>query len=520
MRRLCARLRERAAGLALGALVTLAMGAGAWAYFSAIGSATAQSAVGSIGAPTGVTIAQSGSTITVNWAAATLSNGGGVQGYTVTRSDSTVVCGSPTLVTATTCNYQAGSASGSFTYTVTAVYKGFTASSTSSSSTVLTAPTITTSPPSISASTSASFSFTGGGGSSFQCSLDGAAYASCTSPPAYPGLATGSHAFSVRAISGSSIGPSTTYTWTIDTAAPTITSAPTNPTNSTSASFAFAGPEGSYTFQCRLDSGSFASCTSPQSYTGLTAGSHTFSVRAVSSDGGTTAAASSTWLVDLTAPSSAVTFPATGSSSNNTRWATGCATAGLCGTAADTGGAGVKQVQVSIQQGSGNYWNGTSFASATEVKQTATGTTSWNLAFPATNFPAAGTYTIRAYATDNAGNTQATATTSTVTIDNTAPAITITSVNGSGLGGASSLLSISSYGGACGTASGDQSTVSWSVVSSGGTTVQSGTTSCTSGSWTATVSPSITTLGSYTLKASQSDAAGNTGTATQAATVI
>jgi hypothetical protein len=34
---------------------------------------------------------------------------------------------------------------------------------------------------------------------------------------------------------------------------------------------------------------------------------------------------------------------------------------------------------------------------------TASGTTSWSLAFPASNFPSDGTYTVRGYAVDAAG---------------------------------------------------------------------------------------------------------------------
>ena len=86
--------------------------------------------------------------------------------------------------------------------------------------------------------------------------------------------------------------PNNGANWTIlgacDTAAPetTITSQPTDPTSSTSATFTFTGtddttPTGSLTFECQLDGGGFAACLSSTTYPGpLSAGSHTFEVRA------------------------------------------------------------------------------------------------------------------------------------------------------------------------------------------------------------------------------------------------
>ena len=62
------------------------------------------------------------------------------------------------------------------------------------------APSITLGPTGLINQTSASFSFTGEAGASFQCALDGAAFAACTSPKAYSGLADGAHAFQVRQI--------------------------------------------------------------------------------------------------------------------------------------------------------------------------------------------------------------------------------------------------------------------------------------------------------------------------------
>ncbi len=205
--------------LLLAALVLCDAG-GALAYFAATGTGTAQATAGSILGPSGVTASQTGTNIVVSWAAATLSSGAAVQGYTVTRSDGSTVCGAPALLTTLSCTDSSVPA-GTYTYTVEAVYNSWSASATSGSITVLTAPTISAKPPSASASSTASFSFSGGGGGGYQCQLDGGAYAACASPAAYSGLADGSHTFNVRAAQGSSTGPASGYTWTVDTTAPT-----------------------------------------------------------------------------------------------------------------------------------------------------------------------------------------------------------------------------------------------------------------------------------------------------------
>lgn len=94
----------------------------------------------------------------------------------------------------------------------------------------------------------------------------------------------------------------------------TIATSPADPTNSTSASFAFTATETGSTFQCSLDAGAYGVCASPHGYSGLAAGNHTFRVRAVDPTGNVDQSeATFSWQIDLTPPSvSSVTgIPAT-----------------------------------------------------------------------------------------------------------------------------------------------------------------------------------------------------------------
>jgi hypothetical protein len=85
----------------------------------------------------------------------------------------------------------------------------------------------------------------------------------------------------------------------------TIDSSPEDLVTSTSASYEFSGSEAGATFECALDGGAFASCTSPHTYEGMVDGNHNFRVRAVDVDGNVDQSpASWDWLVD----SSAVEF--------------------------------------------------------------------------------------------------------------------------------------------------------------------------------------------------------------------
>jgi hypothetical protein len=141
---------------------------------------------------------------------------------------------------------------------------------------------------------------------SFQCSLDNAAYAACTSPKSYTALTNGTHTFAVRAVSSTGVVDATpaSQTWTV-TLAPdtTITASPAALTASRTATFQFTATLSGGTFQCSLDNAAFATCVTGVSYTNLTSASHNFRVRAISSAGIVDATpASYTWTVDAAAP--------------------------------------------------------------------------------------------------------------------------------------------------------------------------------------------------------------------------
>ena len=179
---------------------------------------------------------------------------------------------------------------------------------------------ITSGPSGSVSSTSATFAFTSTENPPvFQCSLDGAAFGTC--PAGYTGLSQGAHTFSVRAVdaAGNQDATPATRTWTVDTIAPdtAITSGPSGSTSSTSATFTFSSTETPATFQCAIDGGGFGTC--PASYTGLSQGAHTFSVRSTDAAGNQDASpATRTWTVDTVAPDTSITSGPSGSVSSTT----------------------------------------------------------------------------------------------------------------------------------------------------------------------------------------------------------
>jgi len=244
--------------------------------------------------------------------------------------------GSPTLVecklgsysactTGTSQSYAGPLADGSHTFSVKvtdAATNNSTATFTWTVDTTAPTATIDTKPSDPTNSTSASFTFTTAGSPTLvecklatlvECKLDGASYAACTTgtSQSYAGpLAESSHTFSIRVTDNVGNNSTSSYTWVVDTTAPTATidTKPSDPTNSTSASFTFTTAGSPTLVECKLDGGSYAACTTgtSQSYAGpLADGSHTFSVRVT--DAATNNSTSSyTWMVDATAPTATI----------------------------------------------------------------------------------------------------------------------------------------------------------------------------------------------------------------------
>jgi 3-phytase len=145
-----------------------------------------------------------------------------------------------------------------------------------------------------------------------ECRLDGGAWFSCGQYNSTT-VTDGSHTLEARSTNAGGTDPTpATYTW-VDPVTPnvTITSEPAASTTSTSASFSFSSTTSGATFQCMLDGTDFladaTACTSPKTYSGLAAGTHTFSVRAIYNDpnspiDGEGTPDSSTWTITTTTP--------------------------------------------------------------------------------------------------------------------------------------------------------------------------------------------------------------------------
>ncbi|MGE0762881.1 MAG: right-handed parallel beta-helix repeat-containing protein [Bdellovibrionales bacterium] len=210
----------------------------------------------------------------------------------------------------------------------------------------LTVPSVTISaqPVAVTNLLTASFSFAGTGIVSYQCSLDNAAFAACSSPINYNALAAGAHNFRVQGTNGFGLTSApTAYSWTVDNilpSTPTVVSSVGASTNLRQVSFNFSSTDvsGVASYQCSLNNAAFAACTSPRAFTGLLDGSHNFRVQAIDVAGNVSAIATFLWLIDGTGP--ALSFTQAPANSTST-------SATIAFSASDAG-SGLAQVQCSL----------------------------------------------------------------------------------------------------------------------------------------------------------------------------
>ena len=151
----------------------------------------------------------------------------------------------------------------------------------------------------------------GSGVASYECRRDGGSWTGCTSPPqTYSSLAEGAHSFEVRALdtAGNADGTPAEFGWSVDTVAPdtAIATHPASLVSSDEAEFTFTGSDsgsGVASYECRRDGGSWTGCTSPQTYSSLAEGAHSFEVRALDTAGNADGSpAEFGWSVDTVAP--------------------------------------------------------------------------------------------------------------------------------------------------------------------------------------------------------------------------
>ena len=121
-------------------------------------------------------------------------------------------------------------------------------------------------------------------------------------------LTEGIHSFQIRVTDAAgNSGESTQYKWLIDTTPPhvTISSGPDSLTSHSNTVFTFSGTDtGSSVnhYQCWIDNLNSQACTSPQSYSGLDHGSHTFYVIVTDAAGNPSSRQSYNWVIDQKAP--------------------------------------------------------------------------------------------------------------------------------------------------------------------------------------------------------------------------
>ena len=319
------------------------------------------------------------------------------------------------------------------------------------------------------------------------------------------------NALAVAVLAVSSLGFATSAFRSAEAAAPlvapTITSGPSAivVSNSRVATFAYSNPV-TVNFRCSLDTNAYVACpaaagkTGSISYTGLSDGSHTFRVIAVS---GTlqTSPTSLTWSIDATAPAvaSIIRLDQNPHAFGVVRWQVTftepVSNVSLSNFSLSATGLGGSPALVSIAPSAGPA------ATYTVTATSGPGTPSAN---PTLRLNLTTVGTIR----DGAGNLLAGAFDGeTYTFDGSAPLVTLSKVNGNTVTFPVTLtVNVTTVAGTCGTTVGDIPTVSVQIT---GPVTRTDTVPCAAGVWTDTVG--LTLSGTYIITSTQGDGAGNTG---------
>jgi hypothetical protein len=180
-----------------------------------------------------------------------------------------------------------------------------------------------------------------------------------------------------------------------------ISSGPSGSIGSTNASFSFSSTEPESTFECKVDAGSFETCSSPKTYSDVRTGAHTFSVRATDPAGNVDPSpAIAAWVVidlspggDTTAPQTTITSGPSGPTND--------ATPAFAFSSDDSGA---------------------TFACRADDAAWAACSSPWT-----TSTLADGAHSVSVRATDDADNTDGSPATRSFTVDTAAPSTDITS---------------------------------------------------------------------------------------------
>ncbi|MBI5545075.1 MAG: hypothetical protein HY901_14380, partial [Deltaproteobacteria bacterium] len=151
--------------------------------------------------------------------------------------------------------------------------------------------------------------FSGDRAARFECRLDDAAYAGCSSPLLLTGYGEGAHQFQVRAVDDAgNVDPQPPQAdFLFDLTPPDTTITALADTGERDRSVEFAANETGCTFECALDTGAFADCSSPETLTGLGEGDHTLEVRATDPAGNLESPPSTArWTVDTQGPTTSI----------------------------------------------------------------------------------------------------------------------------------------------------------------------------------------------------------------------